>query len=116
MPVSELSAVERIARVLAGRHWSSNAEGDDAHAAHEVMSHWFDYRDDAIAILRTLREPDIVMADAGDAEIWKAMVEAAIADYAGDMELDPGRATDSPRGDAPETDMLQPPKLGDLTD
>lgn len=113
MPVSELSAVERIARVLAGRHWSSNAEGDDAHAAHEVMSHWFDYREDAIAILRTLREPDIVMADAGDADVWKAMVEAAIADYTGDLGLEPVEAAED---QTPEGDMLQPPKLGDVTD
>lgn len=110
MPVSELSAVERIARVLAGRDWSSNAEGDHAHAAHEVMSHWFDYREDAIAILRTLREPDIVMADAGDAEIWRTMVEAAIADYAGDVGLEPTRPAPASGRDVPAA------KLGDVAD
>ena len=87
MPISELSAVERIARVLAGRQSSSNAEGDDPHASDEVEARWFDYSADAIAILRTLREPDIVMADAGDAVVWRAMVEAAIQDFTDDGEV-----------------------------
>lgn len=97
MPISEFSAVERIARVLAGRQLSSNAEGDDPHASDDVEIQWFDYREDAIAILRTLREPDIVMADAGDAGIWRSMVEAAIADYAGDGEVSTGGSVASPR-------------------
>ncbi|WP_256449653.1 hypothetical protein [Novosphingobium sp. G106] len=34
-----------------------------------------------MAVLKTLREPDIVMANAGNAETWTNMVEAAIDDY-----------------------------------
>jgi len=34
--------------------------------------------DDAVAVLRTLREPDTVMTEAGDAEVWRRMVEAAL--------------------------------------
>ena len=79
MPVSKLPLIERIARVLAGRALSANAEGEDPSASDEVDSAWPDYRDDALAILRTLREPDEAMAEAGDAALWERMVEAALA-------------------------------------
>jgi hypothetical protein len=78
MPVSNLTLVERIARVLAGRALSSNAEGDDPSAGPNVDESWQDYVDDALSILRTLREPDPVMAAAGDPDMWERMVEAAL--------------------------------------
>jgi hypothetical protein len=78
MPVSNLTLVERIARVLAGRALSSNAEGDDPSAGPNVNEEWHNHVDDALAILRTLREPDQVMAAAGDPDIWERMVEAAL--------------------------------------
>jgi hypothetical protein len=65
--------------VLAGRDHSINAEGDDPSAGPTVDETWHEYVDDALAILRTLREPDAVMAAAGDAEIWERMVEAALS-------------------------------------
>jgi hypothetical protein len=80
MPVSNMDVVERIARVIAGRVLSANAEGEDCSASDEVDSTWRDYRDDAIAILRTLREPDPAMAGAGDVETWRNMVEAALGE------------------------------------
>lgn len=80
MPVSNLPLIERIARVLAGRAASSNAQGSDPSAADTVDSTWPDYRDDALSVLRTLREPDEAMAAAGDAETWERMVEAALAE------------------------------------
>jgi hypothetical protein len=78
MPVSNLTLVERIARVLAGRELSINAAGDDPSAGPSVDEVWHQYTDDALAIVRTMREPDRVMAAAGDAEIWERMVEAAL--------------------------------------
>jgi hypothetical protein len=78
MPISHLSLVERIARVLAARAISSNAEGEDASAGPSVDQEWYRYADDALAILRTAREPDRTMAAAGDPEIWERMVEAAL--------------------------------------
>ncbi len=78
MPVSNLTLVERIARILAARSLSSNAEGDDPSAGPNVDETWHEYADDALSILRTLREPDPVMAAAGDAEVWERMVEAAL--------------------------------------
>lgn len=78
MPVSNLTLVERIARVLAGRELSINAEGDDPSAGPSVDETWHQYTDDALSILRTMREPDQVMARAGDPDVWERMVEAAL--------------------------------------
>ena len=78
MPVSEMSAVERIARTLAGQRLSANAEGYLASAGDVVDDEWRTHLGDARAVLHTLREPDAAMADAGDIETWKAMVEAAL--------------------------------------
>ena len=78
MPVSNTPLVERIARVIAGRVVSINAEGGDPSAGDRVDEIWRDYLDDARSILRTMREPDPVMAAAGDAEMWEQMVLAAI--------------------------------------
>lgn len=78
MPVSNLTLVERIARVLAARSESSNAEGDDPSAGPSVDETWHEYTADALSILRTMREPDQVMAAAGDADVWERMVEAAL--------------------------------------
>jgi hypothetical protein len=78
MPVSSLTLIERIARVLAGRALSSNADGDDSSAGRNVDEVWHEHVDDALSILRTMREPDQVMAGAGDAVMWERMVEAAL--------------------------------------
>jgi hypothetical protein len=80
MPVSHLSLVERIARVIAGRVVSINAGGDDPSAGERVDAIWQDYRDDALSVLRTLREPDENMAAAGDVAVWERMIEAALAE------------------------------------
>jgi hypothetical protein len=76
---ANLTAIERIARVLAGRAESMNGEGDDPSAGPSVDHMWHAYVADALAILKTLREPDPVMQAAGNAQTWQAMVEAAIA-------------------------------------
>lgn len=78
MPVSATSLIERIARVLAGQHYSSNAAGEEASASEDVDLNWEDFLDDADAVLRTMREPDAAMAEGGDAEIWKRMVDLAL--------------------------------------
>jgi hypothetical protein len=72
-------AIERIARVLAGQRLSVNAKGDEASAGAHVDQVWPEYRDDALAVLRTLREPDQAMAAAGDTGIWERMIAAALA-------------------------------------
>lgn len=82
MAVSNVSALERIARVLAGRRASINADGDHGSAGAEVDGNWEQHRKDAIAILKTLREPDETMAAAGDAKVWRTMVLAALGSHA----------------------------------
>jgi hypothetical protein len=81
MPVSEQPLVERIARVLAGAAFSSNAEGSDPSAADKVDLVWREHLNQAEAVLHTMREPDEAMAAAGDTETWRNMVEAAIAQH-----------------------------------
>ena len=78
MPVSSTNIVERIARVIAGRVVSINADGDDPSAAARVDAIWRDFRNDALSVIRTLREPDAAMAEAGDVEVWERMIEAAL--------------------------------------
>lgn len=78
MDVSTQPAVERIARVLAGQRISANGDGDQESAGPAVDSVWRDYLDDALAVLRTLREPDRAMAAAGDPAVWERMILAAL--------------------------------------
>ena len=80
MPVSEKPLVERVARVLAGAAHSSNAEGSDPSAGEKIDQVWREHVNQALAVLHTMREPDEDMAAAGDAETWRKMVEAAIAE------------------------------------
>ena len=79
MPTSATPAIERIARVLAGRQLSHNGQGCQAHAAGAVDAAWRDHVDDAYAILHTLREPDAQMAQAGDVTVWRSMISAVLA-------------------------------------
>ena len=83
MAVSEKPLVERIARVLAGAAFSSNAEGSNPSASQEVDAAWPEHVNQALAVLHTMREPDEQQAAAGDPEVWRTMVEAAISQKAG---------------------------------
>jgi len=80
MPMSETPLAERIARVLAGAALSSNADGSDPSAGDDVDAEWQNHLNQALAVLHTMREPDHLMAEAGDPETWTRMVEAAIRD------------------------------------
>lgn len=79
MPIASTTAVERIARVIAARVVSSNAEGSDPSAGDIVDTVWPDYVPDALSVLRTLREPDAHMAEAGDPAVWQRMIDSALA-------------------------------------
>ena len=80
MPMSATPLAERIARVLAGSALSSNADGNDASAGDKVDTAWKEHLNQALAVLHTMREPDHLMAEAGDPHIWTRMVDAAIQD------------------------------------
>ena len=79
MPESNRPLVERIARVLAGEALSSNANGRDPSAGGKVDLAWREHLDEAEAVLHTAREPDEAMAAVGNTDMWRNMVEAAIA-------------------------------------
>jgi hypothetical protein len=85
MDIATTGAVERIARVLAGQRLSANADGSDAHAASAVDSQWHAFEADAIAVLKTLREPDAEMERAGDIAIWQRMIAAALGEPIDDL-------------------------------
>lgn len=100
MDIATTPAIERIARVLAGEHLSSNAEGEERHAGPEVDATWRDFVERAIAVLKTLREPDEAMERAGDVAVWQRMIEAAL-DGAGErtdkpIEPEPAALHDGP--------------------
>lgn len=78
MPVASTSFIERISRVIAGRIVSINADGDYASAGEKVDEIWHLYIDDAVSILKTMREPDPAAAAAGDTAVWERMIEAAL--------------------------------------
>lgn len=75
----QTSLVERIARVLCGAAHSSNAEGRESSAGEHVNRHWPEHRNQALAVLHAIREPDQAATAAGDPQIWQKMVEASIA-------------------------------------
>ncbi|HEX8641917.1 MAG TPA: hypothetical protein VF704_12295 [Allosphingosinicella sp.] len=85
MPVSNTSLLERIARVIAGRVVSINAGGEDPSAGGRIDSIWREYEGDALSIVRTLREPDAAMAEAGDLAVWQRMIDAALAEAGEDV-------------------------------
>lgn len=78
-----MNVIERVARVLAGQFYSRNAGGTEEHAADLVDREWPHFAADALAVMKTLREPTAEMAAAGDAVSWHRMVEAALEDARG---------------------------------
>ena len=82
--ISVTSPVERVARVIAAEALSINGEGRDPSAGGEVDAVWEQELPRAMSVLRTLREPTPEMVEAGraaggdPAEVWNAMVRAAI--------------------------------------
>jgi len=100
MDIATTPAIERIARVLAGEHLSANAQGEERHAGPEVDATWCDFVEQAVAVLKTLRDPDEAMERAGDVAVWQRMIEAAL-EGAGDqgegaIEPEPAALHDGP--------------------
>ena len=93
MDIAATPAVERIARVLAGERLSANAVGDQRHAGAEIDAIWRDFRDQAMAVLKTLREPDEAMERAGDIAIWQRMIDAALGGRGEEQVIEPDAAS-----------------------
>ena len=56
------SLVERIARVLCAAEISANADGAETSAGAHVDEHWRSHRNQALAVLHAIREPDAMAA------------------------------------------------------
>jgi hypothetical protein len=81
-----MDMIERIARVLAGLHYSPNAEGAaelDEDAAQLVDKAWLDFEVDAVAILKAMREPPQGTSAAHE-DIWSDCIQRALSVYADD--------------------------------
>lgn len=82
-----MEMVQRIARVLAGQHYSRNADGaapEGMAVAEIVDKKWPEFVDDAVAVLKTMREPDAAMraVDYGSNGTWERMIQTAIGRHA----------------------------------
>jgi hypothetical protein len=83
-----MELVERISRVIAGYRLSANADGAECSAASAVDALWEAHHDEAVAILKTLREPSPTMIEAGMHGEWTVMI-------ARELEALEGEGTDS---------------------
>ena len=73
-----MELVERIARVITGYRLSANADGAECSAADAVDALWVAHQDEAVAILKTLREPSQTMIEAGMHGEWTVMIDREI--------------------------------------
>ena len=77
-----MELVERIARVIAGYRLSANADGFESSAASSVNLDWSRHQDEAVAILKSLRDPSPMMFKAGLDKEWSTLIdhEVSLAD------------------------------------
>lgn len=74
-----MELVERIARVIAGYRLSANADGAECSAADSVNGLWAAHQDEAVAILKALREPSPTMIESGMHGEWEVMISREVA-------------------------------------
>lgn len=86
MSAQSTHTIERIARVLAGERLSANAEGAEPSAGGMVDGRWPEYRDQAVAVLKSLRDPPPEIAGAIGSEAWTSAIAAALGEQAGAPE------------------------------
>jgi len=53
---------------------------------------WHGHLNQALAVLRTMREPDEAMTAVGDEDAWSRMIDAAMSKYSFEGEASLGRA------------------------
>jgi hypothetical protein len=86
MSLNSTHTIERIARVLAGERISINAEGADPSAGERVDSTWPEYCAEAVAVLKSLRDPPPEIAAVADRETWSRAIAAALGEDASHAE------------------------------
>lgn len=79
-----MEVIERISRVLAGQFFSRNAAGpaSDGSSSQLVDENWVDFREDAIAVLKTLRSPPASLTNENDAALWGLVIQSAHGPHA----------------------------------
>ena len=70
-----MELVERIARVIAGYRLSANADGFETSAASSVDRDWSQHQDEAVAILKALRDPSPMMLEVGLGKEWSTLID-----------------------------------------
>jgi hypothetical protein len=83
-----MDVIERISRVLAGQYFNrpstrpglTGAAGDDASVL--VDQNWVDFQEDAIAVLKTLRQPPPSLTNENDAALWGLVIQSALGPHA----------------------------------
>ena len=73
-----MELVERIARVIAEHRLSANADGAERSAGDAVDALWVAHRDEAIAIIKTLREPSPTMVETGIGAEWAVLIDREV--------------------------------------
>ncbi len=73
-----MELVERIARVIAGYRLSANADGAEYSAADSVDALWAAHQGEAVAILKSLREPSPTMLESGLGGEWGVMIDREV--------------------------------------
>jgi hypothetical protein len=84
-----MDVIERISRVLAGQYFSrastrlglTGAAGEDD-ASVLVDQNWVDFQEDAIAVLKTLRQPPPSLTNENDAALWGLVIQSALGPHA----------------------------------
>lgn len=83
-----MEVIERVARVLAGQYFSrpstrsgpAGAAGDED-ASILVDQNWVDFQEDAIAVLKTLRQPPASVQNESDAALWGLVIQSALGPH-----------------------------------
>lgn len=73
-----MELIERIARVIAGYRLSANADGAECSAADSVDALWAAHQDEAVAVLKALREPSPTMLESGMGGEWGVMIDREV--------------------------------------
>ena len=81
MAIAGTPLIERVARVLAALAHGNNADGSVHSAAGIVDMVWHDHLNEALAVLRSMREPDEGMVAVGDEDAWSRMIDAALGKF-----------------------------------
>ncbi|TSB05044.1 hypothetical protein [Sphingorhabdus contaminans] len=78
-----MEMIERIARVLAGQYLSRDTSGRAGaeHASIWVDGNWTEFKDDAVAVLKTMRQPPTSVTNDNDAALWELVIQSTLEQH-----------------------------------